>query len=60
MKSGKLVFLAVVLIASSAVFGQSEPNLETGFKPYGSYHGSDIDSVNVMNGNLTLHIPYPY
>ncbi len=33
------------------------PNLEQGFKPYGSYHGGDIDSVNLSNGNVTMHAP---
>ena len=28
-----------------------------GLRPYDSYHGSNIDSVNLGNGNLVLHIP---
>jgi RHS repeat-associated protein len=31
--------------------------MEIGFKPYGSYHGGDLDSVNLSNGFLNLHIP---
>lgn len=39
---------------------QSDPDVENGFKAYGSYDGSSIDSVNLMNGNLMLHIPMPF
>jgi RHS repeat-associated protein len=35
-------------------------NLENGFKYYGSYDGTTMDTVNLMNGNLTLHIPLPF
>ena len=45
---------------SVGAFAQSEPNLEIGFKPYGSFRGTGIDSLGLMNGNLALHIPYPY
>ena len=37
--------------------GQDLAGLEQGIKPYGSYEGGDIDSVSMVNGNLTLHIP---
>ena len=33
------------------------PNLENGFKPYGSYEGSKLDTVNLMNGNVVFHAP---
>jgi hypothetical protein len=36
-------------------YGQKAPDLENGFKSYGSYDGSHLDTVNLMNGNLTLH-----
>jgi RHS repeat-associated protein len=45
------------LVLTSAVSAQTNPNLEQGFKPYGSYVGSDIDSISMTNYNLTLHIP---
>jgi hypothetical protein len=35
----------------------SSPNLEDGFKNYGSYDSSHLDRVNLMNGNLMLHVP---
>lgn len=50
----------LILILISAGFGQSEPNTENGFKPYGTYSGSNIDTINLENGNLLLHIPMPF
>jgi hypothetical protein len=64
MKSGrlpsKLLLLCVILLGSVILQGQSQPNLENGFKPYGSYVGGGIDTVNLMNGNLMLNIPAPF
>jgi RHS repeat-associated protein len=61
MKSSQLTLLLclVVVSCSGILSAQTEPNLENGFKPYGSYHGSDVDTVSIMNGNVTLHIPFP-
>ena len=59
----KVVVLPLLLAAVSfptLTLAQSEPNLEVGFKPYGSYHGSEMDTVGLMAGNLTHHLPYPY
>lgn len=33
------------------------PDVEVGLKPFGSYHESDIDSVNLLNGDLSVKIP---
>jgi YD repeat-containing protein len=61
MSSGKLVCLcAVIFICSTLSWGQTPPDVENGFKAYGSYDGSNLDSVNLMNGNLTLNIPMPF
>src|SRR5258708_4159206 len=60
MLSGLAVLIAMLLGLKTLTFGQTEPNLENGFKPYGTYSGSNIDSVNLMNGNLMLHIPMPF
>lgn len=49
-----------LLVFTNQASAQSEPNLENGFKPYGTYSGSNIDSVNLENGNLLLHIPMPF
>ena len=36
---------------------QTDPALEAGLKPFGSYHGSDIDFVSTTTGRLHVHIP---
>lgn len=57
LKLGRISAFLLLILTATLVCGQTEPNLETGFKPYGSYHGSDTDSVSLMSGNLTIHIP---
>src|SRR5579872_2854401 len=60
MKSCKLLFFpALILAVSISTFGQDPPNLQNGIPPQGSYAGTDADTVNLMNGNLTVHIPLP-
>src|ERR1051326_1587283 len=51
-----LLIIAILSLAASAV-AQKAPDLENGFKNYGSYDGSHLDTVNLMNGNLLLHAP---
>jgi RHS repeat-associated protein len=36
------------------------PNIENGFKAYASYDSTKLDTVNLANGGLTLHIPLPF
>src|SRR5258708_3794179 len=56
----KLKTLVVILAGSLVAGAQTARNLENGFKPFGSYDGTHFDTVNVMNGNLMVHIPlYP-
>lgn len=58
MKLAKLLCVSAFVCAfSNLILGQSAPNLENGFKNYGSYDGSHLDTVNMMNGNVMLHIP---
>lgn len=59
MKVANRILLSVLtcFIFSLAGFSQTPPNLENGFKPFGSYDGTKFDTVNVMNGNLMVHIP---
>jgi RHS repeat-associated protein len=58
MKLARLLCVPVFICAfNGLLFTQSSPSLENGFKNYGSYDGSSLDTVNVMNGNLMLHIP---
>lgn len=58
MKAPQSVFLLVfVLCFSRLAFVQTNPNLETGFTPYGSYDDTRFDSVSLTNHNLIVHIP---
>lgn len=41
MQLGKLGLWAIILLASSSAFGQTQPNLENGYKAYCSYDGSN-------------------
>src|SRR5579871_6321933 len=55
-----LPLFAIVFGLNNFLLAQSAPNLENGFKPYGSYDGSNMDTINLQNGNLMLHLPvYP-
>src|SRR6476646_6646112 len=58
MKSARLLAVFVLLfVMGFSLEAQVAPNLENGFKNYGSYDGSRLDTVNLMNGNLMLHAP---
>jgi hypothetical protein len=48
---------AVIFVCNNFIQAQSAPNFENGWKPYGSFDGSHLDTVNLMNGNLMLHAP---
>src|SRR5258708_32232003 len=49
--------LAIFLAGSLSVVAQQPPNLENGFKHWGSYDGGSLDTVNNLNGNQMLHAP---
>jgi RHS repeat-associated protein len=52
------VAVALVLAcASISAMAQTQPNLENGFKHWGSYDSSRVDTVNLQNGGLILHAP---
>jgi RHS repeat-associated protein len=58
MKLARLLqFFAIIFATSALLCAQTAPNTENGFKSFGSYDGSSIDTVNLENGNLMLHIP---
>ncbi|HSK45470.1 MAG TPA: hypothetical protein VLA83_16450, partial [Candidatus Binatia bacterium] len=58
MKLAKLLCISAFLcVFSNLIVAQAAPNLENGWKAYGSYDGSHLDTVNVMNGNLMFHGP---
>ncbi|HEV1993136.1 MAG TPA: hypothetical protein VGR03_02285, partial [Candidatus Acidoferrum sp.] len=56
----RLVLPTLFLIAAICVpsaFGQTTPDLEEGMKPYGGFHGGDIDQISLSSGKLVLNIP---
>src|ERR1044071_10172367 len=58
MRLARLLCLSAAIISfNNFLFAQTAPNFENGWKPYGSYDGSRLDTVNLMNGNLMLHAP---
>ena len=58
MKLGRLLAIFAIAIPSSiSLKAQIAPSLENGWKPFGSYDGTHLDTVNLMNGNLMLHAP---
>lgn len=65
MRAARLLFVFSVLFLTAATcvppaLGQSAPltpDLEEGMKPYGSFHGGDIDQVSLSSGKLVLNIP---
>jgi RHS repeat-associated protein len=52
----KLSVLSVVLFMANVCAVAQAAN-EQGMKPYGSFHGGDLDQVNLSNGHLELRIP---
>ena len=54
----KLLQSFIIIFAfSNLLSAQTAPDLENGFKHYGSYDSSHLDTVNLQNGNLMLHAP---
>jgi len=50
--------LAISLSSVGIVcLAQTNPNLENGVKPFGSYDATSIDTINLATGALSLHIP---
>src|SRR5438067_2264321 len=49
--------LLSILFSCVFVMAQENPNLEDGMKPFGTFHGGDIDSISMTNGGLSLQIP---
>jgi RHS repeat-associated protein len=51
--------LPILALAGSASTSaaQATGDIAQGFTPYQSFHGGDIDSVNLSNGNVILRIP---
>ena len=50
-------FMIVLILSACMAAAQTQPGLDNGFKPYGSYDGSNLDSISLMDGNFLLHAP---
>lgn len=60
MKQFPLLLVVLVLSAASQLppaTAQTAPKLDDGMRPYGSYHGGEVDSISLPGGNLNIHIP---
>lgn len=56
----QLIAILLGLSLPAALMGQTSPaspDQEQGLKPFGTFEGTDIDSVSLTNGNVSLHIP---
>ena len=54
----RTAFLAVIpLLVAFPAKSQTTGDMAAGLTPYQSFHGGDIDSVNLSNGSVVLHIP---
>ena len=50
--------LITMTVATGVAAGQAiAPDLQPGLMPYQSYHGGDIDKINLSNGILNVQIP---
>jgi hypothetical protein len=52
-----MVVLVAMIAGIRSARAQNDPNFDTGFKPFGAYHGGNIDHVNLTNGGLNVDIP---
>jgi RHS repeat-associated protein len=46
--------IIAILVSTLSLHGQDQPVLDQGVKPFGSYHGGNIDQVSLPFGNLTI------
>jgi RHS repeat-associated protein len=57
-----LAFALSAMFLQSVAHAQSPPTItpddQMGFMPYVSYHGGDIDHVNIATGNLVVNLPF--
>lgn len=51
-------FLIFIFLLVPCADAQVDPYLEQGIKPYGSFHGGDLDTISLLNGNLFVRIPF--
>src|ERR1051325_7788616 len=55
LRLASLALVAILLTCAVPSFAQTDPNLEQGLRPYGSYEGGNIDAVSLTNGNLYIN-----
>ena len=48
---------AFCALYSVAAIAQVSPDVDQGLKPFGAFEHGNIDSVNLVNGNVVVHIP---
>ena len=55
----RVIFAFLSLVTSVSIISEAQVTADVaqGQSPYGVYQVGNIDSVNVVNGNLSLHIP---
>lgn len=54
----RVVLLSILFLVNALyAHGQDPAGLEQGIKLFGSYDGGNIDTVSMVNGSLSLHIP---
>jgi len=49
--------VAIVTLIQSSLIAQTNPNIDNGIKPFGSYDARSIDHIDLASGGLSLHIP---
>ncbi|HEY2460487.1 MAG TPA: RHS repeat-associated core domain-containing protein [Candidatus Acidoferrum sp.] len=49
--------LSLLLLIRPLAAQQINPGTNSGLPPFGSFHGSEFDQVNLSNGNLHIEIP---
>jgi RHS repeat-associated protein len=57
VKGKSVAALVLVLMLPVLIRAQTQVDLSNGFKPWGSYDGSSLDTIGLENGNLMLHAP---
>ncbi len=61
MRTKSRLFIELVLVVAAfswtSAAQSGNTTTESGLKPFGSYHGGDIDTISLVNGKLDLHAP---
>jgi hypothetical protein len=53
----RILMTAALLSVGLAAYSQTNPNLEQGFQPFGTYDQSSFDSISATSHNLIVNIP---